>query len=151
MKTCCFTGRRRLTQEQVIKAAHDLSWTIDDLIKNGYTHFISGVADGIDLLAARIVLEFRKSNKNLSLQAAVPYRNRLNSHDGYFQYIIKSCSKITVTSEQYNQGCFSKRNKFMVDNSDLVVAVWDGVKSGGTYNTIMYAKSQGKQVITIDI
>ena len=131
-KTCCFTGRRKLTQEQLVKAAHDLSCTIDDLIKNGYTHFISGVADGIDLLAARIVLEFQKSNKNLSLQAAVP-------------------SKITVTSEQYNPGCFSKRNKLMVDNSDLVVSVWDGVRSGGTYNTIMYAKSQGKQVITIDI
>ena len=42
-----------------------------------------------------------------------------------------------------------KRNKYMVDQSDLVIAVWDGKKVGGTWNTIKYAKSKEKQVIYI--
>ena len=34
----------------------------------------------------------------------------------------------------------------MVDKSDLVIAVWNGKESGGTWNTIQYAKSKGKKI-----
>lgn len=37
----------------------------------------------------------------------------------------------------------------MVDNSNVVIAVWNGVKSG-TGNTVRYAESRGKSIIIID-
>jgi hypothetical protein len=37
----------------------------------------------------------------------------------------------------------------MVDNSDLLIAVWDG-SSGGTSNCVSYATIKGKQIIRID-
>ncbi len=37
------------------------------------------------------------------------------------------------------------RNKYMVNNSDYVLAVWNG-SSGGTYNCIKYAKKQNKKI-----
>lgn len=37
----------------------------------------------------------------------------------------------------------------MVDNSDVVIAVWNGEKSG-TGNTVNYAMKSGKKVIIID-
>ena len=39
-----------------------------------------------------------------------------------------------------------KRNRYMVDNSDLVLAVWNGEKRGGTWYTIDYALKKGKPV-----
>ena len=42
-----------------------------------------------------------------------------------------------------------KRNVYMVDHSDYVVAVWDGTRSG-TGNTVEYAKTKGKGIIRID-
>ena len=42
-----------------------------------------------------------------------------------------------------------KRNKYMVDNSQIVIAVWNG-KPSGTANTVKYAREQGKTVIVID-
>ncbi len=42
-----------------------------------------------------------------------------------------------------------KRNKWMVDNCDLLIAVWNGT-SGGTANCVNYAKSINKQIIIIN-
>ena len=35
---------------------------------------------------------------------------------------------------------------YMVDNSDLVLAFWNGKESGGTYYTLSYAKKKDKHV-----
>lgn len=42
-----------------------------------------------------------------------------------------------------------KRNRYMVDASQVILAVWNG-KPSGTGNTIRYAQEQGKTVIVID-
>ena len=39
-----------------------------------------------------------------------------------------------------------KRNQFMVDHSNLLIAVWDG-SSGGTSNCVAYAKKIGLQIV----
>ena len=41
-----------------------------------------------------------------------------------------------------------KSSPYMVNNSDYVIAVWDG-KPSGTGNTVRYAESKGKTIITI--
>jgi uncharacterized phage-like protein YoqJ len=41
------------------------------------------------------------------------------------------------------------RNEFMVNNSDIVIAVWDGT-NGGTANCVKYAQVENKEIIIID-
>ena len=41
------------------------------------------------------------------------------------------------------------RTKFMVDNSERVIAVWNGENTGGTAFTIKYASKQGKEIYLI--
>lgn len=48
----------------------------------------------------------------------------------------------------YHPRYFFTRNKQIVDNSELVVAFWNG-ESSGTRHAIRYAKSAGKHVIVI--
>ena len=43
-----------------------------------------------------------------------------------------------------------KRNEFMVDNSDLVVAVWNGT-SGGTANCLAYMILKDNNRISLNI
>lgn len=43
-----------------------------------------------------------------------------------------------------------KRNEFMIDNCNLLIAFWDYEESGGTWNAIKYAKSKGIEVKIID-
>ena len=40
-------------------------------------------------------------------------------------------------------------NGWMVDNSDAVIAVWNGT-AGGTANTVDYARKLGRSVLVID-
>lgn len=45
--------------------------------------------------------------------------------------------------ERYGKSAPLMRNKLIVDNADIVIAIWDGV-SGGTNYTIKYAERIGK-------
>ncbi len=45
---------------------------------------------------------------------------------------------------------FEHRNRYMIDHSDIVLAVWDGSPKGGTFNAIQYARKLGKQIYRIN-
>lgn len=50
--------------------------------------------------------------------------------------------------KQYDANAGFRRNKDIIDNSDIVVAFWD-MKSPGTKNSIQYAESLGKKIAVI--
>lgn len=74
MHRCCFTGHRpqKLTQpESVIR--RELEFEIRNSISEGYTVFISGMAQGVDIWAAEIVLRLRTEGFPIRLICACPY------------------------------------------------------------------------------
>ena len=44
-----------------------------------------------------------------------------------------------------------KRNRYMVDKSQMVIAVFNGEEKGGTWYTIKYAKNKNVQTEIIDL
>ena len=45
--------------------------------------------------------------------------------------ILKKADKVYYSSDkEYFRDCMNLRNKYMVDNSDLLLAVWNGKKGG---------------------
>jgi uncharacterized phage-like protein YoqJ len=46
--------------------------------------------------------------------------------------------------------CLHRRNEWMVDHSDVLIAVYNGSQSGGTYSCIQYAEKQNKRIVYID-
>ena len=142
-KTCCFTGHKNLTQEQAIEALHLLIKRVNELTIEGYTHFISSFANDTDVLLAQIIGSFRYKNKDLILEAVIPIENKLNSLDK-IKYALMLYNKVTVIQEQCGPECFQKRNKYMIDNSDVVVALWDEKTSKEAYNAIMQGHREKK-------
>jgi uncharacterized phage-like protein YoqJ len=51
----------------------------------------------------------------------------------------------------YHPAKMQKRNEYMVDNSDFVIAVFDGEQKGGTFNCIKYALNQTNRNLQIHI
>ena len=49
-----------------------------------------------------------------------------------------ACDYETMVQERYSPDCMIRRNRYMVDHSDLVIAVYDGA-DGGTRRTLEYA------------
>ena len=56
-KTCCVTGYRNIPANKINYVKHELHREIQAAIEDGYTRFISGFADGADLLFAAIIAE----------------------------------------------------------------------------------------------
>lgn len=150
-KTCCVTGHRDIPEEKRSYVESELRKAVLAAIEDGYTHFISGFAEGVDLTFAAIVAEQKEKHHNLFLEAAIPYRNRLNTRDEMFQRLLKACNGIKVQSDKYEPNCFFARNRYMVSLSDRVIAVYDGRERGGTLFTMRYAHALKKEVRVIQL
>lgn len=111
-------------------------------------HFLTGMALGVDTWAAEIVLSLRK-RWSLTLEAVIPCKGQdarwPSECRERYQSILKQCDKVTLLQDSYTPDCFDKRNRYMIDHSNLVIAVWNGSPSG-TGNTVVYAKSKRKLV-----
>lgn len=108
---------------------------------------------GMEIWAAEIVLSLRKQFP-VTLEAVLPCEEQdarwpLESPKRY-QAIITQCDKVTLLQTRYTPVCFDRRNRYMVDHSDLIIAVWNGSPSG-TGNTISYAKSLEKRIRVIPV
>lgn len=151
IKSCCVTGHRQISAEKLQYTEQQLREEIVRALTDGYTHFISGFADGADLIFSGIVAEIKNEIKTVTLEAAIPYRNRLKNSGKLFNDLLIKCDAIGVHSEKYNADCYKHRNRFMVNNSGRVIAVYDGRKKGGTLYTLDYAHQLGREVYIISI
>lgn len=161
MKTACFTGKRPQSmpwgfQEDAPewgKLKRRLEEETCKAISLGYLNFISGMALGIDLYAAEFILHLKRRLPGLSLEAAIPCRGQTakwTQKDRLrYEELLKRCDKVTYVGQSYTPYCMQRRNQYMVDRSDLVIAVYNGT-GGGTANTIRYARQQGKRISLIE-
>ena len=153
MRTCCFTGHRPKNikySEEKIKPL--LKKAIGKAIDNGYINFITEMAPGVDTWAAEIVLEYKKSNNGIHLLCAIPHAGfekcRTLREEAEYNLITLYADRTAVLSPKYFKGCYMERNKFMVERSSLVIAVFNG-RPSGTKNTIDYAMSQNIKIVNI--
>lgn len=151
IKTCCVTGHRDLPPEKIRYVEEMLRQKVQYAIKNGHIRFLSGFADGTDLLFASIIADKKKEYPDIQLEAVIPYRGRLKTKNTDFQTLLKYCDQITVVNEEYKPSCYMLRNQYMVDKSQMVIAVYDGRNNGGTLATIQYAKKLHKNIQVIKI
>lgn len=150
----CFTGHR---PEKLHREEEEINEELEKMIKaaigDGYTTFISGMARGVDIWAAEIVLMIKDYNPEIKLICAVPYEGFEKSwskewQDAYHE-VLDRADLVEYICPHYSRGCFQIRNKWMVDHSDVVIAVYNGEK-GGTKNTIDYAKKAGVEVRVLE-
>lgn len=150
-KTCCVTGHRDIPKNQVDYIKNELQREVLSAIDDGYTRFLSGFADGIDLMFAAIVAKEKTRHPELILEAAIPYARRLKNQDRQFQLLLGACNSIRVECETYTPSCYMQRNRYMVDQSQRVIAVYDGRDHGGTLFTMRYARTHGREIRQIKI
>jgi len=161
-KSCCFTGHRPQklpwgcdeSDARCVEFKEKLDAVIAAVYESGITHFICGMALGCDLYCAEAVIKLKALHSDVTLEAAVPYDGQdakfKEADRKRYREILYNCDKTTLTSDYYTPSCMMRRNKYMVDNSNVLIACYDG-HSGGTWNTIKYAMEQDKEVIHLPI
>lgn len=56
-----------------------------------------------------------------------------------------------MVQHSYDRFCMMRRNRYMVDRSGSLIAVYNGVPKGGTFQTLAYAMKKGLTIHTIDL
>lgn len=150
-----FTGHR----PNKLPGGYDLSSPKYDHIKNETRRHllelkpelaISGMALGYDTLAVDICIEL-----SIPFVAAIPFKGQeliwpAESQRKYNE-LIKQASEVIVVSEGgYSAHKMQIRNEWMINNSDMLIAVWDGKTNSGTCNAVTYATMAGKKIIRIN-
>ena len=102
---------------------------------------LCGGADGADQLFG--IEAFHRPSASLHLCIPVEgYRNK-KMHP----YIKAAAKEEHYMADYWLKGLDAQRDRYIVNNCDILLAVWDGGQTGGTWDTINYARSIGKPII----
>lgn len=140
MNTAFITGHRTFDYPFDYPSLHQGINELTNLaIEQGITTFLTGMALGTDTLAAIIWTQ-----RSLTWKAIVPCSDQsqlwtYKQQQDYRQLLTKA-TEIKILYPQYQQGVMQGRDAWLVKNSDLCLAVWDGRKTGGAYLTIEMAR-----------
>lgn len=159
-------------QKEVSKEIEKNILDIIEKTKEKEIVFYSGGAIGVDQIAFEVVdklkevIWFMDKNVTIKNNMAIPFNDqdrlwRINDKERYRSQKKRADSVIYVDIEErykvygtkegkYDVRKMQKRNEYMIDNSDILIAVFDGSKSG-TKNCIDYAKRKNKEIILIDL
>jgi len=161
-RKCAFTGHREQKLapgwREASPAGEALKRQIADAVENvyaaGISHFICGMANGCDLYFAEAVLALRAEHPDVTLEAAIPYAGQTEGWPSTLRQrhaaILRQCDVTTVLQQRYTRDCMMRRNRYMVDNAAVLIAVYNG-SPGGTRRTMLYAMRRGLEIIEIEI
>ncbi len=160
--TCCFSGHRpqklpfgwNERHKDCVKLKKRLAAEIEKMRKKGVTTFITGMAQGVDLWCAEIVLEQKRLSPKdaIRLIAFIPYEGQADHwtndiRERYFN-VLAQADETKILYKRYNRNCMFKRNRAMVDASSHLIAVFGGER-GGTKHIVNCARQKGLDIVFI--
>lgn len=120
-----------------------LAAVVAALIEEGATEFYLGGYGDFDYMAAKIVRELKKDRPDIQSTLVIPYMDRDYNKELYDGSIYPPLENTPL------RFAISKRNEWMVDQADVVVAYithdW-----GGASKTLEYAQRKKKRIILIN-
>lgn len=162
MKACAFTGHRpKSFPWKYNEKAYDcvllkrvLARQIAALADRGVTDWLSGMALGVDVWAAEIVLGLKKKNPALHLHCILPCEGQevkwpVADRERYHS-ILRQADEVVYVSRAYHSDCMLERNRYMVDRASILLAVYNGAYRSGTGMTVRYAQKLRLETIIVD-
>ena len=144
--TVAFSGHRTYQGE----ACEELRCVVARLYDEGYRRFLCGMAWGFDLAAGEAVAELKRAHSDVELIAVVPYEGfyRLFHAEDAEQYrrVADAADVMVVVSKSEGKVAYRLRNDYLVENSSVLVAWFDGQPRGGTAYTVRRARRKGVRI-----
>ncbi len=159
--TACFTGHRSQklpwrfdeTDKRCLKMKETLRFEIEKAMQKGYKTFLCGMALGFDMICAETVLELKSEYSDVKLIGALPCREqdvKWSKKDKMrYRSLLNRLDCVRCIYDKFiGVECMLERNRYMVNNSSLIIALFNGT-AGGTKFTIDYARKQGLEIVVI--
>jgi len=160
--TCTFTGHRsgklpwgyNEYDPRCLELKQRIYDTAEAVFESGFRRFICGMAEGCDIYFCEALLRLRALHPEIRIQAAIPFPGQADqwpkAQRERYERLTAACDEKVIISPEYTPGCMMKRNRYMVDNADLIIACYDG-KSGGTLNTLRYALEKDVRILHLPL
>lgn len=146
--TCAITGHRR-AYDNIKKETVESVFV--SLIESGYDTFLVGMAVGFDTFCFNILNKL-KEDYNFRIIACVPCENQDKNFSPkqkkQYRELLESADEKVLIEKEYTPYCMLKRNRFMVDNSSVLVS-YLRVEKGGTKYTVDYARTKKIKIISV--
>lgn len=150
----CFTGHRPEAlpwgeaewDERCEIFKSKLRRAIVDAYEKGARYFLSGMARGVDLYAAKSVIALSAICPEIKLVAVFPYGSAKTDEQ---RRITERAYRVVSIRPEYAPSCFCERNSFLVEHSSAIIAGFGGNWSTGTGSTLKLAHSRGLAVTII--
>ena len=153
----CISGHRpeKLPAGAALRMLQSLLFReIESAIQDGARTFYTGLARGVDLWAADMILHFRKQYPAVRLICVLPFADRIRSVSGAERFhvnsVIQAADQVIPLSEHFYRGCYRDRNAFMVQHSRRLIALIADIRSG-TGQTVHMAERAGLELHVLSI
>lgn len=111
---------------------------------------ISSLAAGADQLFASLILEYGgRVNVIIPCEGYETTFNKKPDLDKYWWLLSKADNVETLNYPEPSEDAYLNAGRRVVDNSNLLIAVWDGKPArgkGGTADIVYYARNRGTKV-----
>ena len=133
-------GHYRL-QDQIEQIARD------KLYEKEYVEFYVGRNGDFDISVASAIKRAQNAvgHHNSCLILLQPYPMR---DDEYYEKFYDEV-QYPVSFKTYPKSAITKRNKWMIDNSELLIAFVEDGRKGGALTTLKYAEKKGVPIINL--
>jgi len=89
-----------------------------------------------------------------ALAAYVPFEGQQSrwptASQAHYERLLRRACRVRTVSRIPGVEAFHKRNRAMVEDCDVVVAVWNGKQAGGTHHCLTAALEAGRPVVWLD-
>ncbi len=105
---------------------------------------VTGLAPGWDMACALAALDL-----HLPLVGALAFpgqgANWPEAARAELERVLKACDEVATISGEKGDGIWSRRDRWVIERGDRVLALWNGGK-GGTGRALAYAESLGRPI-----
>ncbi len=145
------SGHQKIGNEQIVEWVERQLLTT--LATEGVTEGCMSLAIGADQLYANLLLRL-----GLPFKVIVPCRGyemtfRAEDRDEYFSLLSRAREVVSLDFDRPSEVAFYEAGKEVVNRSNILIAVWDGLAArglGGTADIVSFAQEQKKRVVHID-
>ena len=149
MITCVFAGHRQIFKANISEKVKE---ALEKLIENeSRIVFLNGNMGRFDDVCAGAVRTLKKKYPEKEIRNCLViayYSNRLNTEKSYLQSLYDEILFPEEVECTHYKAAITKRNRWMVDHADLVIAYIDH-DYGGAYQTYRYAQKKSIPIINI--
>ncbi len=150
--SCAFTGHRQIPPKHEGRLADVVSRGIAYAYSKGCRRFLTGGAIGFDTVAAREIIKFKISHGDVSLVLVLPCTNQSEmwsqSQKDMYDYTLSCADEVIYLSEEYTPGCMKERNRYLAENSDILLSYVCRANSGAA-QTVRMARGKCKEIYNL--